>query len=1131
MPKNFKHKDAKEQISYFRQLLSALKQAISFKQTCKIDLTQLISQLHSADYFSDTVTYGLIGKEPDFTDSRTISLICDVFYFKEASKYSEICELLYNQYSSLIEEYLSSLSTGSNVVFWLFSSKQKKTSAEEAYEKLSELKRGSFAVSATGLLEQIHNLHKTDFKVIQQDFISNTKKYEEWLKKSSKTVFSDNGLVSPFQKHDNEYKKISERLEEIQKSIDESVVEIKASVDRLLAEELVASLRGISVEELARDKSGIKTKYLKDAGFDTIADVFGASMAQIASVYGISQDKAYTIKSKSDSYAKKIRSGLKIKLSTDNKSKSATKVVQAIYSYMKKIEYSKQIDELNSNYGNAVKDSFNEIYKVGNGVKWLFLSDEEKEKIRTAYRYVKDTLSSKYKPISTSIYKEFRGRSVGADNAWDDFAQNSIRYYNVIEEVYPGVLGTDDSVYGLPEELARQIQDECFFPDGLLCTLRKYQEWGVKYILHQEKALLGDEMGLGKTIQAIATMVSLKNTGATHFLVVCPASVVTNWCREVTKHSKLRVTKIHGVGKPAAVKSWLRTGGVAVTNFESTQYIKLEDGYKFSLLVVDEAHYIKNEHTKRGENTRNLALHADRLLFMTGTALENNVDEMISLINVLRPSIATQIQSLAFMSSAPQFRQKIAPVYYRRKREDVLTELPDKIESKEWCTLNPEEEIEYEDAVLGSRYQDARRVSWNIDDLSKSCKAQRLKEIVEEAESEGRKILVFSFFLDTLAKIHQFLRGKCLNPINGSVNVNRRQEILDEFDNAPAGTVLLAQINSGGTGLNIQSASVVVICEPQFKPSIENQAISRAYRMGQSRNVLVYRLLCENTVDEKLTEMLEEKQHIFDAFADKSVAAQQCVEVDDKTFGQIIQEEIERINEKRGIITNATEKVKTETQNIAVVTPKSPEYTPIEVKETGKAYYGMIMKMSYDELVAFLLNKYGHAKYDYFTNEYCTSKSKNITRTKEGLFCHHIDEDKAILLSNDNYAIKNPFRYQKADRLVYCNFLEHFLLHILIVEKQKPAEANDSELQGIGGAANYICRQLNDFYNGYEYKQEWRLNVVAVIKNDYDSYIMMLRRLWIDIKNDTLLSFIIKKEDLAKGYADNIYPKILFALN
>ena len=290
---------------------------------------------------------------------------------------------------------------------------------------------------------------------------------------------------------------------------------------------------------------------------------------------------------------------------------------------------------------------------------------------------------------------------------------------------------------------------------------------------------------------------------------------------------------------------------------------------------------------------------------MTGTALENNVDEMISLINVLQHSIACQIKNIAFMSSAPQFREKIAPVYYRRKREEVLTELPDLIEIKEWCDMSEKEERIYEQTILEKNHMRIRQLSWNVDDIRDSCKAKRMLEIIEEAEAEGRKILVFSFFLDTIRKICGFLGDRCLNPINGSLNPQRRQEIIDEFDKAPAGKVLCAQIQSGGTGLNIQSASVVIICEPQFKPSIENQAISRAYRMGQARNVLVYRLLCENTVDERITKMLEEKQAIFDAFADKSVAAEKTMktnaEVDDTSFGKIIEEEINRIKEKNGI--------------------------------------------------------------------------------------------------------------------------------------------------------------------------------------------------------------------------------------
>ena len=493
---------------------------------------------------------------------------------------------------------------------------------------------------------------------------------------------------------------------------------------------------------------------------------------------------------------------------------------------------------------------------------------------------------------------EYRNLDYYSENdVWADFQKDPIKYINTIEQIVPGLLGNDDSVYGLPEDLAREVQDECFFPDGLLCSLRRYQEWGVKYILHQGRVLLGDEMGLGKTIQAIAAMVSLRNTGATHFVVLCPASVIINWCREIGKFSKLRAIKVHGSSRLSALDEWIRMGGVAVTTYETTAYFKLPDDFKFSMLVVDEAHYIKNPDANRSINTRAICAHAQRLLFMTGTALENNVDEMVNLIDILRPDIAKQISRMKMLSSAPQFREKVATVYYRRKREDVLTELPELLENEEWCQLCAEEEQAYEEAVLSRNYNAARRVSWNVSDLKNSCKANRMLEIIEEAKSEDRKIIVFSFYLDTIKKISDLLGEQCMEPINGSISPSKRQEIIDKFDKAPAGQVLAAQIIAGGTGLNIQSASVVILCEPQLKPSIENQAISRAYRMGQARNVIVYRLLCDNTIDEKITDLLSEKQAVFDAFADKSVAAEN-VEIDTTSLSDIIQEEIDRIKNK-----------------------------------------------------------------------------------------------------------------------------------------------------------------------------------------------------------------------------------------
>lgn len=676
---------------------------------------------------------------------------------------------------------------------------------------------------------------------------------------------------------------------------------VKEASDALVAQEVLKILADIPIEELNRDKRGFRVKALREYGYKTIADIAPASIYSIASVRGISEDAAFSIKKATSEIVSKARQGVKIKLSSDNQSKEATELVLSLSQYRRSQPIANECKQLLNQNEQTIDNAIDELNSSTGFFKWIFASKEKKEKAKEAYFYLLNLIDGDYgNTVEAEIHNADLINNTLNSDAWNDFTINSVRFFNDLEDINPGVLGNDDSMYGLPEDLAREIQEECFFPDGLLCELRRYQEWGVKYALHQERILLGDEMGLGKTVQAIATMVSLRNTGGTHFVVVCPASVITNWCREIRKMSLLSVTKIHGTGRKQAIRSWLKSGGVAVTTYETTEYFDLPNDFKFKLLVVDEAHYIKNPETKRSLNVRKIGLHAERMLFMTGTALENKVDEMISLIKILQPSIASQVQNMTFMSAAPQFRKAIAPVYYRRKREDVLTELPDLIESEEWCSLMHNEEIVYEHAVLSKNYAEARRVSWNVDDLKNSSKAARLLEIVAEAKSENRKVIVFSFFLDTIRKISMFLGDCCTNPINGSVTPQRRQEIIDEFDKAPAGTVLVAQIQSGGTGLNIQSASVVVLCEPQFKPSIENQAISRAYRMGQTRNVLVYRLLSEGTVDEKIMATLESKQAIFDAFADKSVAAMESREIDERTFGNIIKEEIDRINAKYG---------------------------------------------------------------------------------------------------------------------------------------------------------------------------------------------------------------------------------------
>jgi len=270
----------------------------------------------------------------------------------------------------------------------------------------------------------------------------------------------------------------------------------------------------------------------------------------------------------------------------------------------------------------------------------------------------------------------------------------------------------------------------------------------------------------------------------------------------------------------------------------------------------------------------------------------------VFLVSCLQPDIAKELESVKFLSTAEQFRQQLAPVYLRRTREDVLKELPDLIEKEQWCVLGEEEQSMYREAVLSENFMAIRQVSWHVSDLKTSSKAERLLELCDQAMEQKRKVIVFSFFRNTLNKVTELLGDRCMEPITGAISPQRRQEIVDEFGKAADGAVLVSQVQAGGTGLNIQSASVIIFCEPQIKPSIENQAISRAYRMGQVRDVLVYRLLADDTVDERILELLKNKQMQFDSFADESVVGEESLKPSEAEWiSRMVAEEKQRLLE------------------------------------------------------------------------------------------------------------------------------------------------------------------------------------------------------------------------------------------
>ena len=261
-------------------------------------------------------------------------------------------------------------------------------------------------------------------------------------------------------------------------SLEESLKSnIKNSADNLAVQEILKVLRGIPADELSRYKKGLRTKPLIDHGYTTIADIYALSIYNLANIKGISQDNAYTIKRIVGDIVDKTRKETKIKLSVDNKNKESTQLVKDISIYKNVLPYVENSRSVEAEYGDKIRDSLQDLKVSSNVLKWLFASKTNKNKAIEAYNSLNELLTGDY-------YNRAQAVLSGTDEilktderaAWEDFAKNNVRFFNILEETNPGLLGTDDAVYGLPEDLARQIQDECFFPDGLNCTLRRYQE-------------------------------------------------------------------------------------------------------------------------------------------------------------------------------------------------------------------------------------------------------------------------------------------------------------------------------------------------------------------------------------------------------------------------------------------------------------------------------------------------------------------------------------------------------------------------------------------------------------------------------------------------------------------------------
>ena len=296
----------------------------------------------------------------------------------------------------------------------------------------------------------------------------------------------------------------------------------------------------------------------------------------------------------------------------------------------------------------------------------------------------------------------------------------------------------------------------------------------------------------------------------------------------------------------------------------------MPDGLTLGMLTVDEAHYTKNPSALRTKAVRNWAARTGRVLFLTGTPMENRVEEFRTLVGHLRPEIAATVTSVDGAVGGTRFRTAVAPVYLRRNQDDVLSELPPRLETEEWVELDGKALLAYREAVYAGNFMAMRRAAFAPGTVEDSAKLRRLVEIAEEAIADGHKVVVFSFFRDVLRVVAAALGPNAVGPLTGSVPPSARQAMVDEFTARARPAVLVSQIQAGGVGLNIQAASVVIIAEPQWNPAIEEQAIARCHRMGQVRRVDVHRLLAEDSVDQRMLEILRVKADEFNEYARRS---------------------------------------------------------------------------------------------------------------------------------------------------------------------------------------------------------------------------------------------------------------------
>lgn len=698
--------------------------------------------------------------------------------------------------------------------------------------------------------------------------------------------------------------------------LDMATTTLKKEARTYADQQRTARLSVIPIETLKDSGvSGVRWAALRDGGVQTLADLAVRSKEQLLTIPGVGEGTADSVLSAARKIREQILSEPVSLPAPDALNASSEQLVQRAAAAIRAREAVVGVATILEQKYRALSDRLAPLLEESSFLRWWKADQQQRTTITNdAQQIVKEVESEELMQLVCEAHERCAALLVEPQltgtELLDDFRARYADYSATIESALDGVPATTVSerehIEGkLPEGIAQQTEGLTLRSEEMKVALRRYQQFGAKYLIVQQKTILGDEMGLGKTIQALAAMVHLSTTEVvSRFLVVAPASILGNWLREIRARTSLSGYLMHGPQRQKELLAWLERGGVAVTSYEAFRTDDIDGALSrrnllVDLLVVDEAHYAKNPEANRSRAVRQMVPCAKRVCFMTGTPLENRVQEFHSLVSLLNPGVAAKLKLINYGLlragvERQKFHETVAPIYLRRNQEDVLRELPEKIEKEEWVDLTADDKEVYDAAVRANNMMAMRRTATLGKGEGKSAKLARLNELFDEYRESEQKVLVFSFFLDVLEAVRQLADASAV--ITGSASPAERMRMVDEFQKAPGFQVLPAQIQAGGVGLNLQAASVVIIMEPQWKATSEDQAIARAHRMGQTRRVIVHRLLARDAVDERLLEVLRGKKEIFVTYARDSLVKDASTEATETQIANtIIEAELRRL--------------------------------------------------------------------------------------------------------------------------------------------------------------------------------------------------------------------------------------------